>query len=319
MLDQRADVNGPREIGRLVHRPIHLVLRSADEQLPSTSWFKATRRSSSKMGLQILKRLLDLGADPNCTDGNVDTPLTYACRLPFEVDGREVIKILLNHGLMSTASPTAVVHSKLSPKALFSSAARFQVIATIEVSGKLDLDARDLQGMTALIRLASLRLHKRPKGSCFLDNVPMRKRMMVMLLRNGADVHTKQLGNTENSLCAGGTALHFACYNCDPAMLKLLIDNGAAKDVSSFTKAGFTVLMILVTAAIDKVMSGSELECVKQLLLEAVADPFIKNAAGKTAWDIWVEKRPVSSYWVLEPVIKDFEVLDDDVKENLST
>lgn len=143
-----------------------------------------------------------------------------------------------------------------------------------------------MEGMTALIRLASLRLRKRPKGSCFLDSVPMRKRMMVMLLRNGADVHAKQTGNTENSLCASGTALHFACYNCDPAILKLLIDNGAAKDVSSFTKPGFTAVMILVTAAIDKVMSGSELECMKQLLLKAGADPSIKNAEGKTAWDI---------------------------------
>lgn len=46
-------------------------------------------------------------------------------------------------------------------------------------------------------------------------------------------------------------------------MLKLLIDNGAAKDISSLTKAGFTALMILASAAIDKVMSGSELECMK--------------------------------------------------------
>lgn len=98
MLDHGVDVNGPREMGRLVHRPIHLVLRSADERLPSKSWFKATRRSSSKMGLQLLKRLLDLGPDPNCTDGNGDTLLTYACRSPLEVDGREVIKILLNDG-----------------------------------------------------------------------------------------------------------------------------------------------------------------------------------------------------------------------------
>lgn len=74
------------------------------------------------------------------------------------------------------------------------------------------------------------------------------------LIDLGADVHAQnKIGNTSCALdssywhtidwgciLAGNTPLHVACYVADLAMIKLLLDNGAADDLKKINKVYMT-------------------------------------------------------------------------------
>ncbi|KAH7123245.1 ankyrin repeat-containing domain protein [Dactylonectria estremocensis] len=255
MLEHGADVHGTHTQNQNRYQPIHLVLRSSTVLQADSSWFKHNRRCAQNAGLHVLQSLLEHDANPNTPDGLGDSPLTYACRLPLDFNARGAIKLFA-------------------------------------VSGNLDLDARNIEGMTPLMSIAATKVHLGRNHGIFFQAFHICERMTVMLLRNGADIHAKQVGKSDDSLTFGGTALHFACYNCNIAVLKLLLDKGASKDVNSFTETGFTPLMILITGGLDKVMTGGELESMVQLLLQSGADPAVRNPDGKTAWDIWIARCP---------------------------
>ncbi|KAG3195112.1 hypothetical protein PC129_g24862 [Phytophthora cactorum] len=133
-----------------------------------------------------------------------------------------------------------------------------------------------------------------------------------MLIRSGANVHAKHSGKTQRPFLAGATPLHFACYNWDPTALKLLLAKSASEDVNLLTDTGFTPLMILVTAAIQNIVKRNEMMAMKQLLLDAGADPTIRNAEGKTAWDLWVERETTGKDWAWELVVQDLEVKNNE-------
>lgn len=74
----------------------------------------------------------------------------------------------------------------------------------------------------------------------------------------GADVHAPQGTSREKPLCAGGIPSHFACYEFDPAMWRMLLDFGATEDVKRLTDMGFTPLMPLTTAVSNGVLRETE-------------------------------------------------------------
>ncbi|KAK7414785.1 hypothetical protein QQX98_006387 [Neonectria punicea] len=306
MLDHGADMNSPFELGWVTRRPIHIFLTNP-------AWLNRSHRVSPKAASSVLERLLQRGTDPNMPDSGGTTPLTSACCMPVDGYARETIKLLLQYGA-KVETPTIdglnMLHcilggySRLFPE----SADRFHVLLNRAPAASIGIDALDKDGMTPLARLASLILDKASKAEAASDHALLRKRMMIMLIRSGANVHAKQIGNTQKPFLAGATPLHFACYNWDPVALELLLDKGACEDVNLLTDAGFTPLMILVTAAIEKVVKRNEVMLMKQLLLDAGADPTVRNAEGKTAWDLWTERETSGKDWAWEPVMKDLEV-----------
>ncbi|KAF7543681.1 hypothetical protein G7Z17_g10550 [Cylindrodendrum hubeiense] len=211
---------------------------------------------------------------------------------------RGIIKVLLKHGAdvnALSAAGVSPIHTiiETADKDPSEPAERLHAITTGSAPGMLDIDALDKDGMTPLARLVSMRAVR-----------TLRQRMLVMLVRNGANIHAKQKCGAQNSLCSGGTPLHFACYNHDPVMLKFLIDKGASEDVNSRTDAGFTPLMILVTAAAEGIIARNELASMKNILLDAGADPTVKNSEGKSAQDIWIEKNPsTGQHWIWKSML----------------
>ncbi|KAH8680322.1 ankyrin repeat-containing domain protein [Ilyonectria robusta] len=312
MLERGADVHGTHTIDQKRYQPIHLVLRSSTLFEGGSGWFKRSRRCGQTAGLDLLRSLLEHGADPNALDELGDSPLAYACRLPLEFNAGGAIKLLLKHGAdINGVSSEGLAHlhtilnmlphrSSEANNSLFycpgstvlEIPTRFQMMMTGAVSRNLDLEARNVEGMTALMSIAATKLHLGRDQGTFFDAFTICERMMVMLLRNGADIHATQSGNSDNSLTSGGTALHFACYNCNIAALELLLQKGASKDVNRLTQTGFTPLMVLITGGLDKAMTKAELEHMTQVLLDAGADPAINSPDGKTAFDIWITRHP---------------------------
>ncbi|KAH7007032.1 ankyrin repeat-containing domain protein [Ilyonectria destructans] len=308
MLEHGADVHGTHTLDQKRYQPIHLIFRSSTLFEAGSGWFKRSRRCSQTAGFDLLQRLLEHGADPNALDELGDSPLAYACRLPLDFNAGGAIKLLLKHGAdINGVSSEGLSHlhtilnmlphrSSEANDSLFhypgSTAlevpTRFQMLVTSAVSRNLDLEARNVEGMTALMSIAATKLHLGRDHGTFFDAFTICERMMVMLLRNGADIHATQSGNSDNSPTSGGTALHFACYNCNIAALELLLEKGASKDVNSLTQTGFTPLMVLITGGLDKAMTKGELEHMTQVLLDAGADPAVRNPDGKTAFDMWI-------------------------------
>ncbi|KAH6967784.1 ankyrin repeat-containing domain protein [Ilyonectria sp. MPI-CAGE-AT-0026] len=312
MLEHGADVHGTHTLDQKRYQPIHLVLRSSTLFDAGSGWFKRSRRCGQTAGLDLLRSLLEHGADPNALDELGDSPLAYACRLPLEFNAGGAIKLLLKHGAdINGVSSEGLAHlhtilnmlphrsSEANDRLFYCPGStvleiptRFQMMMTSTVSGNIDLEARNVEGMTALMSIAATKLHLGRDQGTFFDAFTICERMMVMLLRNGADIHATQSGNSDNSPTFGGTALHFACYNCNIAALELLLEKGASKDVNRLTQTGFTPLMVLITGGLDKAMTKTELEHMTQVLLDAGADPAIKSPDGKTAFDIWITRHP---------------------------
>ncbi|KAH7131089.1 ankyrin repeat-containing domain protein [Dactylonectria macrodidyma] len=252
---------------------------------------------------------IHLLSGPSCPLG----PLAPGHRL-FSVSGLQLLQSLLDHG----ANPNAPDGYGDVPLT-YACRLPLDTIITSAGLGNLDLEARNIEGMTPLLSIAAMKLHMGRYLGTFFEAFTICERMMVMLLRNGADIHAKQTGNSDNSLTFGGTALHFACYNCNIAVLELLLDKGASKHVNTFTDTGFTPLMILVSGGLDKVMTGGEMEYMAQLLLDAGADPAVRNADGKTAWGIWTARCPKIYSWKVESAMNRLQIEDEKREEGQST
>ncbi|CAM1507446.1 Fc.00g070870.m01.CDS01 [Cosmosporella sp. VM-42] len=278
--------------------PVHTLLSNP-------AWFSRGRYASQAASYRIFELLLSLGADYNEVDREGIAPLILACRLPEEVNGLKVIKSLKAHGAdMNVVSERGLnaLHTIIEDYCIVTSecANRFQAVLMTDVGGNIDVDARDPHGMTALATLAHMR--PKPPRRHDLERYPIdiKTRMMVMLLRCGADIHAKQKSRPDEGVSfepgldesplPGGTPLHYACHNRYPDIVELLLRKGASEDINSFTDNGYTPLMVLVIAAAEKLLGWNELVTIGRMLLDAGADPKIRNVQGKTAWDIWVDK-----------------------------
>jgi len=117
------------------------------------------------------------------------------------------------------------------------------------------------------------------KICCERSSTPAdQRRRLVKLLKEGADVHTTD----KNGL----TALHHAVRFRSPAAVEVLLSHGA--DVNqACRRSGSTPLHRAVTQTGAPGTAGKSAEAreIVRLLLDAGADPSVKNKAGRTPTD----------------------------------
>ncbi|CAJ0548456.1 Ff.00g020690.m01.CDS01 [Fusarium sp. VM40] len=203
----------------------------------------------------VFERLLDFGADPNERDSEGNTLLALLCQLPADTFEN---KSCAMHGTVSWVSE--------------SRNERFYIWYLDSVSSQdCNLDVRDSNKTVYLGRLPVMPLpcllrHKKKRNFMW-----HRAHFLNFLLKKGADVHKRQGPSLDKPLCAGGTPLHFACYDGDPAMVKLLFEHGAEGDVNQLSDSGLTPLMVLETVGRNGLLEKSQFEEIKQLLSDAGA------------------------------------------------
>lgn len=203
----------------------------------------------------LFERLLDFGADPNERDSEGNTLLALLCQLPADTFEN---KSCAMHGTVSWVSE--------------SRNERFYIWYLDSVSSQdCNLDVRDSNKTVYLGRLPVMPLpcllrHKNKRNLMW-----HRTHFLNFLLKKGADVHKRQGPSLDKPLCAGGTPLHFACYDGDPAMVRLLFEHGAREDVNQLSDGGLTPLIVLETVMRNGLLEESQFEEIKQLLSDAGA------------------------------------------------
>jgi ankyrin repeat protein len=247
----------------------------------------ALRRAIGEGWIEVVRRLLEKGANPNQTDDG-DTMLMLAVpRCKYEI-----VKLLLAKGADVNAK------DRVDYTALILSIQYGCVsIVKLLLENGADVNAKDnLGGYTALMHAIfqcdMTWNHRRPVDKRDIPD------MVKLLLKNGADV------NAKDNL--GETALIQAAKGCSAEIVKLLLKNGA--DVYARDNGGYTALMsagvngsaeiakLLLakgadvnakttfmgkTALMEAAVNGSA-EIVK-LLLAKGADVNAKDRLGKTA------------------------------------
>ncbi|KIL84984.1 hypothetical protein FAVG1_11854 [Fusarium avenaceum] len=206
-------------------------------------------------GTSLFERLLNFGADPNERDSEGNTLLALLCQLPAHTFDN---KSCAMHGIVSWVSES------------YNERVYIWYLDSVS-SQDCNIDVHDSDWMAYLDRLpmmSVLFLLRRKKEKHFMWH---RAHFLNFLLTKGADVHARQGSSLDKRLCAGGTPLHFACYDGDPAMVKLLFEHGAQEDINQLSDGGLTPLMLLETVVRNGLVEASQFKEIKQLLLDAGA------------------------------------------------
>jgi uncharacterized protein len=217
-----------------------------------------SKRGIDRQQLDIIRLLLQRGADINSRNNDGETPLMYA-----------------NLALMP-------------PNDVTSKQAQYELtMLQILLLAGADVNAKDKGGVTALMFAASkgctdimdilLRHGAKINDSCFYGgsalSLAAREEHLDavrFLLNHGADVNVAD--------GTGKTALMVAPSPSNLKIINLLLERGALVDLQN--KKGQTVLM--------EVAEGGDFDAVK-LLLKHHANTTLRNAQGKTAADLAVQ------------------------------
>ena len=194
-------------------------------------------------GIEVVKLLLQNGAEVDIRNAEQRTPLHDACKTNVNL---EVVKLLLDKGsevIAVDSEGKEPLHHVLSDGA--SSEARNVAELLISVGG--GVNKADAEGKTPLHYAAS-------SGD---------EKSVAMLLRNGADIHARD--------AKGKTPLHYAAGSGYEDEVELLLENGA--DIHARDAEGKTPLHLAAS-------SGEE-ESVA-MLLDNGAGIDVRDAEGKT-------------------------------------
>ena len=222
--------------------------------------------------IDIVKMLLEHGANVNLADFDGDTALLCACQhtkydgSQFAERKTEIVKILLKHeadvniqnenGVTSLMSATQSGNVKIV-KMLLEHGANVNIKSSIGNTALMD----SLHGNADIVR---------------------------MLLEHGADVSVKINSKYHRP---GGTLLSIASYYGYTEIVKILLEHGVnvnEKNLEGDFK-GETVLMIVCSRKFFKVSESERVKIVK-MLLEYGADVNIKDNANDTALILSVRK-----------------------------
>lgn len=206
-------------------------------------------------GTSLFERLLNFGADPNERDSESNTLLALLCQLPAHTFDNKGCAM---HGIVSWVPES------------YNERVYIWYLDSVS-SQDCNIDVHDSDWVVYLDRLPMMSipfLLRRKKKKHFMWH---RAHFLNFLLKKGADVHARQGPSVDKPLCAGGTPLHFACYDGDPAMVRLLFDHGAREDVNQLSDGGLTPLMLLDTVTRNGLVEASQFKEIKQLLLDAGA------------------------------------------------
>lgn len=225
-----------------------LLAAGADVNAREDSGWTALIGAAATGDVEILRALLAAGTDADARDQDGGTALMAAA---FANPDPEVVRALIAAGADVDARDDA------GETALLTAASwnpNPEVVRALIVGGA-DVDARSDAGSTALMRAASS------------VEYPPNPGVLRALLEAGADVNLR--GGT------GLTPLILATvFSCDPEVIRVLVEAGARVD--EVDDHGWTALMFAATHCPEAALA----------LLEAGADPSVRNAAGQRAIDL---------------------------------
>lgn len=288
----------------------------------------------------LMDLLIDLGADPNVPDARGWTPLIILCCQPHYVLTALHIKVLLRRGVDVNAADEGgetALHMTISNIYFHEPCFRLQVLLN-HSGGALDVNVYDKSGCTPLHVLVGQHnfdcrpLHHEDE----LRQRLTKKRALVMLIQAGANVRARvmrstvsrtlhkwhydadEVGSMEHIFeleaadfpasvteTLGDTPLHIACQGRDPAVVDVLIRHGAAADVNSVCRRlRLTPLMMVIGGVAQGRMSRRTMGAMVQLLLAAGADPKLRDARGRTAFDIFLELKITPFPWIWAPCLE---------------
>jgi len=210
-----------------------------------------------------VKRLLQSGANPNCSDEKGWTPLHWASACGHG----KIIDMLLSEGAILTATNT----SGLTTLHLASWYERKNAVAFLMSKG-MEVEIVNPNGITPLqLAVAGRLAHRSPESGRQLETVKL-------LLNAGTSVASKDLAQC--------TALHYAAYCAGKRgkIIKLLLDSGA--DINAQQIDGQTPLHFAARSGnCDNIIQ----------LLHWNADKSMKNNGGYTAIQVALPKPSVIS------------------------
>ncbi|RDW72345.1 ankyrin repeat domain-containing protein [Aspergillus mulundensis] len=225
--------------------------------------------AAAEASVDTLKFLVSTGFDPSAQDSNGWTPFHYACKC-YSIENMKYLLDLNPHAVNQTTTDgwTALTigYKEDAAPIEYSDGAAF----LIESGAKVNVTTPDAPKYTPLHIAAMWTLWD----------------TMDLLLQNGA-----QIIKAEGS---GETPLH--CLSCeewdadDQRGVKALIEYGA--DVNAQDDEGFTLLHRLLRRHDPPGNLGEFVD----VLLEAGADPSIRDKEGKTAKD-WNDELPEDLRW----------------------
>ncbi|MDG1436637.1 MAG: ankyrin repeat domain-containing protein [Rickettsiaceae bacterium] len=281
--------------------------------------------------LDIMKLLIEKGADVSAQDSEGETPLHWIYTGPdnnmCSSERAEAVKLLIEAGpdfrikniKNQTALECAIKYQSQREEILgkIRDEKSMDVIASItlletqyekseERFSELTLKEIAREGnvntlVSFLERGADINeLYYGQSLLCIaIDNT--NTQMVRFLLENGININ---LNNNSSSDKEEFTALHVAAQYTDLDIMKLLIEKGA--DVSAQDSEGETPLHWIYTGTDNNMSSSKRAEAAK-LLIEARADFRIKNIEGKTALDCATEDQ---RQWEEDKIIEGKEADD---------
>jgi ankyrin repeat protein len=169
----------------------------------------------------VAELLLARGANVNARDIDGDMPLFYAT----VANRKSMVELLLTKGANVNAKTQYLRQTSLHVAA----GSGYTDIAALLLANKVDVNARDKNGMTALYWAL-----EDVQGADTIHN-PNVKEMVELLIDNKADVN---IGNNYNI-----SPLHKAVVNGDMSIVELLLAKGA--DVNAKDKYGNTPLHLV--------------------------------------------------------------------------
>ncbi|KAH9904481.1 ankyrin repeat-containing domain protein [Xylariomycetidae sp. FL2044] len=273
--------------------------------------------SLSRLLGRTMSLLIAKGANLKARSALGRTPLMLLCLQSAGIRTALLIKHLLqNSGIdLNVADFRGYTASHHVLGTSDESCFRLQMLLE-HTDGALEINQRNVSDQTPLHLLLEMEdpKHYALGGETVSRRQHNPRRTLAMLLRAGADATLRTLSrsesfealsartlSTENSkilsapdiddkTCRGYTPLHLACVGRDPvAMVETMLRNGAGADINTTCgDLGLTPLMTVVARAALGEMTRNDLAKLVKLLIVAGADVGLRDAKGRTAFDIFI-------------------------------
>ena len=280
----------------------------------------ASTSSSYTNKFDVVKLLIERGADVNAKDEIGDSILGWAC-CSRKLD---LVKILVEHGAnvnIKNKNGITPLGEVCDMSSLRHEEDKYLEVAKYLINHGADVDVKGKDGDTPLlilchkywsVNLDLLKLLVENGADVNVENkngdTPLKElarrgdkniELIKYLIENGADINASN-SSALTEACIDGNldlvklllnygskinseALLYACYNCNIELVKLLLENGASINVKN--NEGESLLFVVMSSSVNK----NKLELIK-LLVENGADVNVTDDKGRTLLHLACDK-----------------------------